>query len=130
VSLGDGRYARQVSVRGIGEAGQAAFARASVEIAGTALDAELCALYLAGAGVGHLVVDPCLVDGCRALNSDVHVEPRSAGDALGLVIDLGGTRAELPSILLTTELSPVARGAAAARWALARVLAALHDGRG
>ncbi|MCK6546852.1 hypothetical protein L6R52_13470 [Myxococcota bacterium] len=121
----DARYARQISVRGVGEVGQAAFERATVEVAGSGLDAELCALYLCGAGVGRLTVDPSLAGPCRALNAAVAVEERDGGAALGVWVELDGVRLELPSAVLAPS-GAVARGAAAARWALASILARLH----
>ncbi|MCB9653177.1 MAG: hypothetical protein H6729_03460 [Deltaproteobacteria bacterium] len=67
------RYARQLIVPGFGDAGQQALEGACVRVFGATMEAEVCALYLVGAGVGRVVVHPTLVDRCRALNSRVTV---------------------------------------------------------
>lgn len=90
------RYARQIAVPVIGELGQRRIGSLEVEVRGSNLAAEICALYLAGAGVNRLAVEPRLKDAVRALNSEVElvehaatiVEPRDDGDPV-----LAGSRA-------------------------------------
>lgn len=62
------RYARQLLLPGLGEAGQSALADASVTIIGCGGLGTLAAAYIAGAGVGHLR----LVDGDRVELSNLH----------------------------------------------------------
>jgi hypothetical protein len=119
----DGRYARQISVREIGASGQAAISAARARVEGRDLDAEVCALYLAGAGIGRLELDPALVDACRALNREVAIEaihsaessaPEAAPTAFA--VELYGER-HVPA-----GGGPLERGARAARWVLQRAL--------
>ena len=112
------RYGRQEVVPGIGRAGQARIRAAEVAVAGRGLDAEVCALYLAGAGVARLAVDPALVARCAAQNGEVEVWPRGGGAALE--VELLGPE---PGTVFQPRASlAVARGAEAARWVLARIL--------
>jgi hypothetical protein len=100
------RYARQISV--IGEVGQRRIAALEVEVIGSELAAEICALYLAGAGVARLWVDGALVDRVRAANSEVEVIARNGAK---------------PDVSVTPEDGdPVACGARAARRVLAGAL--------
>jgi hypothetical protein len=121
--LNDSRYARQIAVPGVGTSGQAAIARADVTVDGDDLAAEVCALYLAGAGVGTLRVPPTLAERCRRLSSDVRVvtssPPIDARDQVAVSIGAGGERARF-----SPERSgdAVRDGSIAARWVLARVL--------
>jgi hypothetical protein len=98
------RYARQIAVPGIGEVGQRRISSLSVEVRGDGLAAEICALYLAGAGVGRLVVHPSLVSSVAAINSEV---------------DLTGTA---PLVIEPTGDDPLLAGAEAARHVLASAL--------
>jgi hypothetical protein len=99
--------------------------RADVRVAGTGLAAEICALYLAGAGVGELGVAPTLVERCRALSSEIEVHAwteADQGDIVEVLVDRdrrGGPRAKFAA---PEDADPVRRGAVAARWALAVVL--------
>ena len=117
------RYARQIAVPGVGPSGQAAFAGAEVSVAGQGLAAEVCALYLAGAGVGTLTVAPAFAEPCRRLSSEVRVIPSVSTDAAEklevLVAGRGGERARFSP---EPSGDPVRDGAIAARWALARAL--------
>ena len=67
------RYARQISIAGVGEDGQARLRGAAVTVHGDRLDAEVCALYLAGAGVGRLTVHGSLAERCREQNGEISV---------------------------------------------------------
>jgi hypothetical protein len=109
------RYSRQIAVREFGPRGQSALERAQVRIAGSDLAAEVCARYLAGAGVGTLSVDPVLVSSCRAINATIRVEALPSGGPLA--VELAGARFSPDD-----DGSSVGRGARAARWAIARAL--------
>jgi hypothetical protein len=110
------RYARQRAVPGIGAVGQDRLAKAEVRLDGEGLEAELAALYLAGAGVGELIVPAHLVELCRAHNSTIHVD---AGGVPGpLAVTVGGRRHD------AVGWGAIDRGARAARWAIAAVLSA------
>jgi hypothetical protein len=120
------RYARQIAVPGVGARGQRAFASADVIVGGDQLAAEVCALYLAGAGIGTLAVAPRLTDVCRALSSEVRViansEPAcSTGVEVALALEPGGARARF---VPDASDDPVRDGSIAARWVLARLLSA------
>ena len=108
------RYLRKQAVAGVGRGGAARIAAGVVQLGGRAQDAEIAALYLAGAGVGTLRVDPCLGSACRALNSTITVETSAQPELLRVTV---GDRSYAPP-----QEDPVARGSAAARWALARLL--------
>jgi molybdopterin/thiamine biosynthesis adenylyltransferase len=112
------RYARQVAVAGVGAPGQARIAAARVEVDGDGFDAEVAALYLAGAGVGRLRVAARVAVACRALNTAIEVEEGAAPGAL--VVHLH-RRPGLESHRPAGD-DPVDRGARAARWVLARLL--------
>lgn len=112
--MSDERYLRQQTVAAVGRAGQARIAAGVVQLEGRALDAEIAALYLAGAGVGTLQVDPRLAPSCRALNSTITIETAVQPELLRVTV---GDRSYAPP-----QEDPVARGSAAARWALARLL--------
>jgi hypothetical protein len=110
------RYSRQLAVREVGPRGQSALERAHVRVVGSDLAAEVCALYLAGAGLGALSVDPALLPACRRINADTTLEPLPGGGG-ALLVELAGGR-------FSPEAagSSVSRGARAARWAIARAL--------
>lgn len=112
--MSDERYLRQQNVAGVGRAGQARIEAGRVLLEGRTLDAEIAALSLAGAGVGTLHVDKGLAPACRALNSTITVEASAQPERLRVAV---GGRSYTPE-----GVDPVARGAAAARWALARLL--------
>lgn len=116
---------------GIGDRGQEALGNAVVRVDGTGLAAEVCALYLAGAGVQRLEVDPDFADRCRAINGEIQI---------GLVRD-GGARA--PCVVSVDILSHsgvqlarrsesasggVEAGATLARWAIESVLSLAMGG--
>lgn len=122
---------------GIGERGQAAIRRADASIEGHGLAAEVCALYLIGAGMRAVEIDARLEASCKGRNSDVEVVARSApeevpGEDPGhLAVRLSDgldERAYTPDH--TAPDDPVLRGSQAARWVLARILArAQREGR-
>lgn len=75
------RYGRQMVLPEVGGVGQARLRAASVTCR-----SELEALYLAGAGVGHLVVpNQAIASAARALNPNVQVDVGEAalGDPAG-----------------------------------------------
>lgn len=109
------RYARQISIAGVGERGQARLASAAITVDGSGLDAEVCALYLAGAGVGRLSVAASIAERCREQNSEVIVARDAASGVCRVRV---GAELHEPSL----ELSQIERGARAARWALSKVL--------
>jgi hypothetical protein len=75
------RYGRQVVLPGWGGAGQERLAAATVRVLGRGPSARAAALYLAGAGVGRLVVE-AFADDARALNPLCAIEP-TAGEGPG-----------------------------------------------
>lgn len=85
-----------------------------VTVAGRDLASEVCASYLAGAGVARLEVDRALISALDGLNADVELCAIESGP--GLVVAVGDARHE------PAAGPDVARGASAARWALARIL--------
>ena len=108
------RYARQIVSPGVGLDGQRALAEATVTVHGGDLAAELCARYLAGAGVGCVRVDARQVASAVAVNGDVSVVPARVEPALA--VDVGDRRGGVgpgPSVF---------RAARAARWALVSIL--------
>lgn len=75
------RHARQMKVTGIGPAGQARLARASVEVRLRGLAADVATRYLAGAGVGRLLVpEESLAATARSIDPLVRVELGSTAD--------------------------------------------------
>jgi hypothetical protein len=100
------RYARQIAVPGIGDEGQRRISSLSVEVRGDGLAAEICALYLAGAGVAQLVVHPSLQDAVDAINSS----RRSTVDSRQLIV------------VSPEGDDPVLAGSEAARFVLASAL--------
>jgi|GEM_PF-5734479 len=65
------RYSRQISVKSVGPRGHSRVRNGSVEIYGHGLDSQICALYLAGAGVGTISCHSKVIDQVRAINSEV-----------------------------------------------------------
>jgi hypothetical protein len=116
VSASTQRYARQIALREIGPEGQASLLSAEVRVEGRGPEAEVCALYLAGAGVGRLRVDPRWADASRAINSTIEVRAIEDGGP-ELALEVGATRYAPPP-----DASPLSRGAQAARWALLSVV--------
>jgi hypothetical protein len=98
------RYARQIAVPGVGEIGQEKISSIEVEVRGSDLAAEICALYLAGAGVRRLAVSPAIAARVRAINSEVELV-----DHAEVVVEPGPD-------------DPVLAGSRAARLVLARAL--------
>jgi hypothetical protein len=95
-----------------------------MRIEGEGLTAEVCALYLAGAGVRRLEVPAPLVSRCRALNSEVDVASASTSAFLPARVSLsirGGDGRELGR-RMESDTRSVRSGAALARWALETVL--------
>jgi hypothetical protein len=86
------RYSRQILLREIGARGQEQLIGSSVAIAGCRSVAHLCALYITGAGAGHIRIlhsdrDPAgaaeaLADDLSRLNPEVRVELGSTGALL------------------------------------------------
>jgi hypothetical protein len=93
-----------MTVPGIGEAGQRRISSLEVEVRGEDLAAEICALYLAGAGVKRLVVCEAIAREVRALNAEVEL-----GGEASLVVEPAGA-------------DPLLAGARAARALLAQAL--------
>jgi molybdopterin/thiamine biosynthesis adenylyltransferase len=117
----DARYARQIAVPGVGKGGQHAVAHAEARVLGSDLAAEVCALYLAGAGIGTLHVARALSDRCVSLNSAIEViasDERNV-DALAVEVSIGGARARFAP---PPSGDQVRDGSCAARWVLARIL--------
>lgn len=75
------RYARQMRLVDLGAAAQEKWQAARVVVRGSSLAARTEALYLAGAGIGTLVVAEDVANAVRALNPDVVIEPERPGDA-------------------------------------------------
>lgn len=118
------RYARQIAVPGVGTSGQRVIASADVVVDGSGLAAEVCALYLAGAGIGTLAVSPLFAGRCRELTSDIRIV--AAGDEhpkdhvqVALALESGGARARFEP---EPSGDAVFDGSIAARWVLARLL--------
>jgi hypothetical protein len=109
----DDRYGRQALV--LGARGQARVRALEVEVRGVGLGAEVCALYLAGAGVRRLAVAPSIVARVQALSTEVIVEGSSAPRG-GLELECLGAEKRFD------DPDPLLAGAAAARWALAKAV--------
>lgn len=110
------RYARQIAALFPGE--HERLRQAEVSVGGADLPATIAALYLAGAGVGHLSVAPALVAELRSLNSEVEILAVPA-------LEEGGARVQVGEAQKSVEpAAPVMGGARLARWALARILSA------
>lgn len=113
-----GRYVRQVLLREVGAAGQARVAAAHVVVTGQGVAARVCALYLAGAGVGRLTVSGPLIDDVRSLNPEVDVRA-ARGRARSFDAYIG---AEQTAVAVPRTGRPVDDGAAVALAALKRLL--------
>ena len=108
------RYTRQRQVRGVGDRGHDAIRSAFAEVRGAALDAEVCALYLAGAGVRSLRVHERIAELSRSLNSDV--------DVVSTQVDGNFSVSWSDASFQPVDPDPVRRGSEAARWVLAKIL--------
>lgn len=116
----DARYARQIAVPGVGKSGQQAIAQAEARVLGGDLAAEVCALYLAGAGIGTLHVARALSGSCTALTSAIRVVAEDTpAQPLAVEVELGGARARFAP---PASGDLVRDGSLAARWVLARIL--------
>jgi len=108
------RYIRQVTVASVGDDGQSRIADGQVTVFGTSLDAEICALYLAGAGVGRLRLRAELAELVRNLNSEIQLESFECETEFG---------AELDGVhILSQKESALARGSQVARDVIAGLL--------
>jgi hypothetical protein len=102
------RHVRQVILPEIGEAGQARLASATAVVAASGVAGEIEARYLAGAGVGHVVVaDEAIAAAANEVDPGVRVEvggfdvsriahdwpPFDARDASAREVALGAWRA-------------------------------------
>lgn len=121
------RYARQTLLPEVGEVGQRRLARGEVFVHGHGAAARVCALYLAGAGVGRLVVSPRLRRQVRDLNPGVEVTSRPStgseaidGPSTPFRVHVSGDAAAIG--FESTTGSAVETGAAAALAALKRLL--------
>jgi hypothetical protein len=111
--MASARYGRQMVLSGWGPTGQARVAAARVEWGRDGLESEVCLLYLAGAGVGQLVVPEAWVLPCRSLNPEVRVQ---AGPNDGRV------RVDGEELAASGPGDPVGDGAAWADAILRRIL--------
>ena len=85
------RYGRQIVLREVGGRGQERLRAATVRAA-----SELAALYLAGAGVGRILVgSAAIAEAARALNPLVTVE---VDPAIGVASDQGGAEVALAAL--------------------------------
>lgn len=112
------RYTRQLQV--IGEASQQALANGRAEIREDDLEGLFAALYLAGAGVGTLVVPPSRVEDIKRFNPEIRLEEAALG-ALGNVnsnVNEGDNEALASSDEFTFRDSAARQAARGARRAL------------
>jgi molybdopterin/thiamine biosynthesis adenylyltransferase len=74
------RYARQIRLAEVGEAGQRRIRESTCIVQGSGLAAEVEARYLAGSGLGHLLVsDAAVARSAREVNPKVDVVVLIAG---------------------------------------------------
>lgn len=110
-----GRHSRQTRLAGVGEAGQARLSAAEVAVTERGLAGWVMARYLAGAGVGALLVtDAEHAEAARATDDEVRIRVVDASE-LAPAAD-----AELDA--LDPAVRDVARGARAAVRALRAIL--------
>jgi len=80
--LPEQRYARQVVLAGVGRRGQERIAASAVRVHGHGRAAEECAIYLAAAGVGRLVLEPPLRAAIEGRLAELNPEARVVDAAL------------------------------------------------
>ena len=119
-SNAEGRYARQVILREVGAAGQRRIREGCVVVEGRSAAARVCALYLAGAGVGRLEVAPSLAVDVRAQNPEADV--RSGSNTPRFAVRIEEARGPWTPALAPTTAGPVDVGASAALAVLRRLL--------
>jgi hypothetical protein len=105
------RFSRQIILPQIGAQGQQRLLQSSVAVVGDGALAEVVALYLAGAGVGRMILHGIDRDGLRAavldLNPDVAVSSGDLGD-VDLVVVCDGTLLQID--LVAAARRPVIAG--------------------
>jgi molybdopterin/thiamine biosynthesis adenylyltransferase len=100
------RHGRQSRLAEVGPAGQRAIGAATVRVREPGLAGEIEARYLAGAGVGHLIVSEAAhADAALRVDPEVEVEVADPQPAAPCALDLG---------VLDPACAEVARGAASA----------------
>jgi hypothetical protein len=110
------RHTRQVRLAEVGADGQGCIARASVDVHGRGLAAQVAARYLAGAGVARLrVADEAVAVAVRGIDASVKVEVDAS---------LAVERADAPSELVEPTARALAAGALAALRAIREALSA------
>ena len=67
------RYSRQISVKSVGQRGHLRVRNGSVKVYGSGLDSQVCALYLAGAGVGTIFCHSKVMNQVQAINSEIKI---------------------------------------------------------
>lgn len=114
----DERYSRQALLPEVGAAGQARFRAAQIRVAGRGTAARVCALYLAGAGVGRLELTRALAPEIEAFNPEVEVVAFDGESTFSVSLRTpdGVDTWTAPSSLA------VDAGAQAALWVLKRIL--------
>ena len=108
------RYVRQVSVPSVGQEGQSRIGQGEVRVFGAGLDAQICALYLAGAGVGKLSLHHELIERVRTINSGIQLTGFDAGSDFRAELGERRIGSDKPSVL--------GRGSQVARDVLAGLL--------
>lgn len=94
------RYSRQIAVRSVGIRGHSRIQNGAVTISGAGLDAQICALYLAGAGVGTITCEPNIAAQIKAINSEVQIcESSEAKAEFGAVCKDESFNSDKPSEL-------------------------------
>jgi hypothetical protein len=95
------RYSRHLLLDGWGGEGQERLLQARIRVRGAGVAALWCARYLAGSGVGAVVVEEPLAAEVRAANPDAHVVCAGPSDIevapRGAAVD--GARAALRAIV-------------------------------
>ncbi len=112
------RHQRQMRLPIIGREGQKALAELGAQVAATGDEGIVAARYLAGAGIGRLIVaTPESADAARRLDATVSVE-------------IGPALEPPPAMTELDDLDPAARAVARGARTAARILvAALGSGR-
>jgi hypothetical protein len=117
------RHTRQVRLAEVGADGQGRIARATADVHGRGLAAQVAARYLAGAGLAQLrVADEGVAAAARGIDASVKVYVDTS-----LAVD----RAAAPSELVDPTACALAAGALAALRAIREALSAAssHDSR-